>query len=73
MELKFIKDFKETLEIEDREISLNDKFREYEEWDSLAYLSVIAMLDEEYDVQIEEAEFKKLQTVGDLFAVITNN
>ena len=28
------------------------------------------MLDEEYDVQIEEAEFKKLRTVGDLYNAI---
>ena len=50
---------------------MDDTFREYPEWDSLAYLSVIAMLDEEYDCQIEEAEFKKLITVSDLFNVIS--
>ena len=49
---------------------MEDQFREYPEWNSLAYLSIIAMLDEEYDVQIEEAEFKKLRTVGDLYNAI---
>lgn len=71
MEKKFIDNLKEALEIEDREISMSDNFREYPEWDSLAYLSVIAMLDEEYGVQIESTEFKKLQTVGDLFSRIS--
>ncbi len=71
MEKKFIDNLKEALEIEDREISMSDNFREYPEWDSLAYLSVIAMLDEEYEVQIESTEFKKLQTVGDLFSRIS--
>lgn len=70
MEEKFIENLKEILEIEDRDLSMNDKFREYDEWNSLAYLSVIAMLDEEYDVQIEEAEFKKLQTVKDLYTSV---
>ena len=67
MEEKFIELIKDVLEIEDREINMNDNCREYEEWSSFAYLSVIAMLDEEYDCQIEEADFRKLQTIGDLY------
>ena len=66
MEAKFLDLFKEVLEIEDKEISLNDEFREYDEWDSLAYLSVIAMLDEEFEIVIETEDFKKIRTVGDL-------
>jgi acyl carrier protein len=70
MENQFIEKFKETLEIEGRELSLTDKFREYPEWDSLAYLSVVAMLDEEFDVIVETADFKKLQTLNDLLEEI---
>ena len=70
MEEKFIELIKDVLEIEDREINMNDNFREYEEWSSLAYLYVIAMLDEEYDCQIEEADFRKLQTIGDLYNAV---
>ena len=66
MEAKFLDLFKEVLEIEDKEISLNDEFREYDEWDSLAYLSVIAMLDDEFEIVIETEDFKKIRTVGDL-------
>ena len=66
MEEKFINAFKEALEMEDQDVSLNDKFRDFEEWDSLSRLSLIAMLDEEYGVQIEEGEFEKLETVGDI-------
>lgn len=67
MKEKFIELLKEALDIDDRELNMNDVFRNYDEWDSLAYLSVIAMYDEEYDMQIEEAEFNKLRTVNDLF------
>ena len=70
MEEKFIELFKEALEMED-EVKMEDEFREYDVWDSLTYLSVIAMMDDEYDVQIEEAEFKKLRTVQDLFNACT--
>lgn len=66
METKFIELFKEVLEIEDKNINLNDQFRDYEEWDSLVYLSVIAMLDDEYDIIIETDEFRKILTVQQL-------
>jgi acyl carrier protein len=72
MEQKFIETLKEVLEIEDHEILMEDEFRNYEEWDSMAYLSVIAMLDEEYEFQVEEAEFIKMRTVKDLFYATQN-
>ena len=68
---KFIELFSEALERED-EIKMQDEFREYPEWSSIAYLSVIAMMDEEYGVQIEEAEFKKLRTVQALHDACNN-
>ena len=67
---KFIELFAEALERED-EIKMEDEFRNYDEWSSIAYLSVIAMMDEEYDVQIEEADFKKLRTVQALYDACT--
>ena len=70
MEKEFLEKLKEALEIEDRELVLTDKFREYPEWNSLAFLSVIAMIDEEYDVIIEGKDFRKLETVGDIISAI---
>jgi acyl carrier protein len=70
MEQKFILLLKETLEIEDRDIAMSDAFRNYDEWDSLGLLSVIAMIDEEYDVIIESNAFQKLQTVSDIYNYI---
>lgn len=67
----FIKKFTEAIEREE-EIKMQDEFREYPEWSSIAYLSVIAMMDEEYGVQIEEAEFKKLRTVQAVYDACTN-
>ena len=68
---KFIELFAEALEREG-EIKMEDEFRDYDEWGSIAYLSVIAMMDEEYDVLMEEAEFKKIRTVQQLYDVCTN-
>ena len=50
---------------------MKDEFRSYEEWNSIAYLSIIAFMDEEYDTQLEEAEFKKLKTVQDMYDACT--
>ena len=72
MEEKFLEKFKEALEIEDREISLSDEFRHFDEWSSLAFLDLIAMIDEEYDVVIEGNDFRELATIGDVLNEIAN-
>jgi acyl carrier protein len=46
METKFIELFKTTLELGGKEINLNTKFRDLENWDSLSFLSILAMIDE---------------------------
>ena len=66
----FIENLKETLEIEDHEITSADKFRDYEEWDSLAVLSVLAMINEEYDITIPRDEFDNVQTIAELYELI---
>ncbi len=70
MKEQFIKNFKEVVEVESVELTMETKFRELEEWDSLAGLSVIAMIDEEYDVVLEGSEFKNQETIGDLISAI---
>ena len=66
MKEEFIEQLKEVLEIEDREINPDDEFRNYPEWNSMAALSVIAMMDDEFGVVLDTASFIKLRTVGDL-------
>lgn len=67
---KFLELFKEALEIEDREVAVTDNFREFPEWSSLANLSLIAMIDEEYGVVIENARFKEISTIEELWALV---
>jgi acyl carrier protein len=70
MEKKLLEILKEALEIEGRDLSLNDNFRDYEEWDSLGQLSVIAALDEHFGIVIEGAAFASINTVGELLAKV---
>jgi acyl carrier protein len=67
MQEKFLQLFRETLDIEDREIQMTDEFRSFDEWDSIANLSVIAMIDDEFEVVIENSEFKNIKTIQALW------
>ena len=67
MKEKFLELFKEVFEIDDQEVNFSDNFRDFDEWDSLTHLSLIAMLDDEFGIQIEEEELDQLHTVQDLF------
>ncbi|MGA9211160.1 acyl carrier protein [Kaistella sp.] len=66
MEAKFLELVKETLEIEDRDIQLSDQFKGYPEWDSLANLTMVAMLDDEFNVVIDNQKFKNMNTLQEL-------
>ena len=66
MKDQFIELLKEILEMENQEINLDDTFRDYDNWDSMANLSVIAMLDDSFGVHIATQDFKNLTTVCDL-------
>lgn len=70
MEDKIIEAFRDAMDNEELEIKLSDSFRDYEDWDSLAYLSMIAALDEEFGIEIEDEEFEKLKTVGDVLNAV---
>ena len=54
-------------------IDATDEFRDYEEWDSLAYLSVIAMIDDNYDIVIPAEEFAKLNKIIDIYNYINDH
>lgn len=50
--------------------SLETNFREIEEWSSLTALSVMAMVEEEYNVALKGDEIRNAQTIQDLFNAV---
>lgn len=46
------------------------EFRKLDEWSSLTALSIIAMIDEEYGIQIKGEDMRKADTVLDLFETV---
>ena len=51
-------------------LSLETEFKELDEWSSLAALSLIAMVDEEYDVALSGNDIRNSKTLGDLKKII---
>lgn len=46
------------------------KFRVLDEWSSMIALSVMAMVDEEYDVQLKADEMRSAETIGQLYEIV---
>ena len=72
MKDKFLETIKEALEVEDVEVKLEDRLEDFDSWDSISRLSLIALLDENFEVEIADAEFEETETVGDLFNLVKN-
>ena len=70
---KFVENFASQFDETDlNEITAQTEFKNLEEWSSLLALSVIAMVDEEYDVQIKGDDIRSANTVEDLFNIVSN-
>ena len=67
---RFLSLLEESLERNEHPVALEDEFRCYEEWDSLALLSLLAMLEEEFGMIIPRDNFVKLRTINDLFQYV---
>ena len=69
MEIKeFINNFAAQFDDTEAEVFEADtEFKNLDEWSSLIALSVIAMVDEEYDVTLKGDDIRNANTIEDLF------
>lgn len=74
MELKdFIEKFAEQFDDTDAsEFKADTEFKALDEWSSLTALSIIAMVDEEYDITIKGDDIRNADTIEDLFNAVKN-
>lgn len=74
MEIKeFIDNFADQFDDTDASVFTPEtKFREVEEWSSLTALSVMSMIDDEYDVQLTASEMREAHTIQDLFNIVSS-
>lgn len=67
----FIENFADQFDETDlNQFSLETNFRDLDEWDSLIALSVIAMVDSEYNVQISGDDIRGSNTIKDIFTIV---
>ncbi len=74
MEIKeFIEKFAEIFDDTDAStLTPETNFRELDEWSSLSALGVIALADEEFDVELSGIEMRSANTIQELFNLITS-
>ncbi len=74
MDLKsFIENFATQFDDTDlSEFKGNTKFRELDEWSSLIALSIISMVDEEYDVTLKGDDMRAASTIEELYEIVKN-
>lgn len=68
---RFIENFAEQFDETDiSEFTEDTVFKDLDEWDSMTALSVIAMVDEEYEKTINGDDIKKASTIKELMAIV---
>lgn len=65
----FSKEFNETSELI---FNASTCFKELDEWDSVLALSIISMIDENYEKRISGSELRNCSTIQELFQVVKN-
>ena len=58
------------LEVDD--VTPNDILRDFEAWDSLGVLSVIAMLDKSFGISMTALELRDIKTPGELAQIVAS-
>ncbi len=56
----------EALDVEENTLTVDTKLDDIDEWDSMSALSLIVMLDDEFDVVVTAGQIKALQTIEDI-------
>ena len=72
MEIKeFIENFASQFDDTPKEeFKAETQFRDLDEWSSLIALSIIAMVDEEYDVTLKGDDMKAANTIEELYQIV---
>ena len=68
---EFIENFADQFDDTDAsEFKAETVFKDLDEWSSLIALSVIAMVDEEYDITIKGDDIRNSKTIEDLYNAV---
>lgn len=63
----------EALEVDVSQISVDTDYKNHEKWDSLAALSLITAIEDEFGLVLSDSDLKKLTTVQNLSDYVLAN
>jgi acyl carrier protein len=64
---KFANEFPKT---PSSEFHINVEYKNLTDWDSLTSLTVMAMIDEEYNIELNGDDIERAETINDLYELI---
>lgn len=57
---------------DESQINAETDFRQLSSWDSLTAMAVIAMVEDEFKIQMTDQELKGLKNVGDIYSFVSS-
>ena len=73
MEQELIELLEDVMELDEGTLKPDTRFRDFAEWNSVAHLSVVAAVDDQYDVTLPLEDFRALHTIQELSEYIHKN
>jgi acyl carrier protein len=67
---EFMRSFEDLMEAPPQSIQDNTEFRNLPKWDSLKMVELLAMLDEDFGVNVEVSQLQTCRTVSDVFVLV---
>lgn len=70
-ENKFVEDFASIFDdVEVTELTMDTEFKNLDEWSSLVALGLLAVMEEEYDVELSSKDIEKSITIRDIYNIV---
>lgn len=67
----FIENFASIFDdVEATDLSLETNFKELDEWSSIAALGLLAVMEEEYEVELTSKDIEQSTTIGDIYNIV---
>lgn len=70
-EKAFLEEIENLLEMDPGSLALDNQIKNLEKWDSLAFVSFLAIADSTYGVKVAPADLRKAETIADLMKLIS--
>lgn len=70
-EEQFLAGIADALELDNEDMTINDDFRSYEEWDSLTFLALLTLMNEEYGIKLSIDTFNGIRSWKDLYTMLS--